>query len=164
VSFGRKHDAVGSWFSLRGVPHHVKLPYNRGIDRSVEFYRSRGNRLPTLDKHPMLSEFQRYVAELEVERGFEHQTVTDKCLLLGEEIGELFKAVRHCEGLKVDPDSSIGEVEHELADVFIYVCAIANRYNIDLEQAFRDKETLNHQRQWISPDPTEGRSAAKDAR
>ena len=118
--------------------------------------------MPTLKDHPTLAEFQQYVAELELERGFEDQTVMDKCLLLGEEIGELFKAVRHCEGLKVDPDSSIGEVKHELADVFIYVCAIANRYNIDLEQAFRDKEALNHQRRWISAEPADGRSSAKD--
>ena len=112
----------------------------------------------------MLAEFQQYVAELELERGFEDQTVTDKCLLLGEEIGELFKAVRRTEGLKVDPDSQIGEIGHELADVFIYLCAIANRYGIDLEQAFLDKETLNHQRQWISTESTEGRSTAKDSR
>lgn len=104
----------------------------------------------TLHEYPVLAEFQRYVNELEVERGFKDQTATEKCLLLGEEIGELFKAVRRCEGLKVDPDSLIREVEHELADVFIYLCAIANRYDIDLEQAFRSKEALNRQRKWLS--------------
>jgi len=28
------------------------------------------------------------------ERGFENETVLEQCLLLGEEVGELFKAVR----------------------------------------------------------------------
>ena len=49
--------------------------------------------MPHLVIKPTLSEFQNYVTELETERGFEHQTIIDKCLLLGEEVGELFKAV-----------------------------------------------------------------------
>ena len=78
-----------------------------------------------------------------------YQSVRDKCLLLGEEIGELFKAVRKVEGLKIDISSQFGTVSEELADVFIYLCAIANRYGIDLETAFREKEKINHQRSWI---------------
>ena len=105
--------------------------------------------MPTLNKHPLLADYQAYVVNLEAERGFDDQTARDKCLLLGEEIGELFKAVRKAEGLKVDASSRIGSIAEELADVFIYVCAIANRYDIDLETAFREKETINHQRSWI---------------
>ena len=48
--------------------------------------------MPELTKNPTLKEFQKYVEELENERGFSHQTIIDKCLLLGEEVGELFKA------------------------------------------------------------------------
>lgn len=36
----------------------------------------------------------------------------------------------------------------ELADLIIYLCAIANRYEIDLEQAFREKEEINKERTW----------------
>ncbi|MAL82967.1 MAG: pyrophosphohydrolase [Idiomarina sp.] len=104
--------------------------------------------MPTLKSQPTLADFQKYVTELEAERGFSEQTVKDKCLLLGEEVGELFNAVRKVEGLAIDHQSEIGEVNDELADVFIYLCAIANRYNIDLEKAFRDKETKNKQRTW----------------
>jgi NTP pyrophosphatase (non-canonical NTP hydrolase) len=50
--------------------------------------------MPELTKNPNLSNFQNYVAELESECGFANQTIIDKCLLLGEEVGELFKAVR----------------------------------------------------------------------
>lgn len=106
--------------------------------------------MPNLKKNPTLVDFQNYVAELEVERGFIHQSVKDKCLLMGEEIGELFKAVRKAEGLAIDPTSKIGEVSSELADIFIYLCAIANRYNIDLEAAFLAKEVVNKQRKWLS--------------
>ena len=105
--------------------------------------------MPTLNEHPTLADFQAYVTRLETERGFDDQSVRDKCLLLGEEIGELFKAVRKAEGLKVDVSSQFGTISEELADIFIYICAIANRYGIDLEMAFREKEAINHQRSWI---------------
>jgi NTP pyrophosphatase (non-canonical NTP hydrolase) len=101
-----------------------------------------------LNERPTLADFQRYVAELEGERGFSHQTALDKCLLLGEELGELFRAVRRAEGLNVDPTSRAANVADELADCFIYVCAIANRYRVDLEAAFRAKEARNSERAW----------------
>lgn len=41
-----------------------------------------------------LSQLQAHVARAELERGFLAQSATDKCLLMGEEVGELFKAVR----------------------------------------------------------------------
>jgi len=112
--------------------------------------------MPHLTERPTLAELQRYVAELEVERGFEDQTVRDKCLLLGEEVGELFKAVRRAEGLKCDHKSTFGEIGHELADVLIYLCAIANRCKIDLEAAFRDKEAVNRHRTWSSKSKESG--------
>lgn len=55
-----------------------------------------------LKKTPTLKDFQQYVKELETERGFEKQDAIQKCLLLGEEIGELFKAVRKMEAISID--------------------------------------------------------------
>ena len=95
-----------------------------------------------------LPAFQQYVRELELERGFDHQTVIEKCLLLGEEVGELFKAIRKTENIKIDHNSKKHEVGNELADILIYLCAIANRYNIDMETAFREKEEINKKRKW----------------
>jgi NTP pyrophosphatase (non-canonical NTP hydrolase) len=106
--------------------------------------------MPELTKNPTLNNFQQYVVELEIERGFSHQTTIDKCLLLGEEVGELFKAVRKSEGLAVDTNSSFTEIGDELTDIFIYLCAIANRKGIDLEEAFRKKEEKNKKRIWKS--------------
>ena len=106
--------------------------------------------MPELGPDPTLAELQHYVEKLEQERGFSDQTILDKCLLLGEEVGELFKAIRKSEGLLIDEASSIGEVGEELADILIYLCAIANRCGIDLESAFRSKEARNHTRTWES--------------
>ena len=101
-----------------------------------------------LRSNPTLQDFQEYVKQLELERGFADQTAIEKCLLMGEEMGELFKAVRKSVSLKTDVNSTIGSVKEELADLLIYVCAIANRFEIDMEQAFREKEEINKHRVW----------------
>ena len=36
----------------------------------------------------------------------------------------------------------------DLTDILIYLCAIANRYGIDLESAFREKERRIETRTW----------------
>ncbi len=104
--------------------------------------------MPNLHSNPNLQYFQHYVTQLEKERGFSEQTIIDKCLLLGEEVGELFKATRKFEGLAIDLNSDFSEIGDELTDIFIYICAIANRNGIDLEEAFRKKEEKNKQRTW----------------
>ncbi len=104
--------------------------------------------MPDLKSQASLPDFQQYVRELEDERGFSNQTTIDKCLLLGEEVGELFKAVRKAEGLAMDQQSKVSDIGDELTDVFIYLCAIANRKGIDLEAAFRQKEEKNKKRVW----------------
>ena len=104
--------------------------------------------MPTLPAQPTIQQLQVYVRELAHERGFTHNPVIEECLLLSEEIGELCKAVRKHEQLRIDANSKIGAVEEELADILIVLTAIANHYNIDLEQAFRAKEAINHQRVW----------------
>ncbi len=106
--------------------------------------------MPFLKEKPTLEVIQKYVQELENERGFSDQSARDKCLLLGEEVGELFKAIRKSIGLKIDTSSDFGHIGHELADILIYLCAIANRFDIDLEQSFREKEEINERRNWSS--------------
>ena len=56
--------------------------------------------------------------------------------------------VRKQQGLSIDQNSKVGAIREELADIFIYLCSIANRYDIDLEKAFREKEEINKQRTW----------------
>lgn len=104
--------------------------------------------MPTLKKNPSFVDFQNYVRALEEERGFIQQTVLEKCLLLGEEIGELFKAIRKKENIKIDNNSKIYSIPEELADIVIMTCSLANHLNVDLEAAFRDKEEINKKRIW----------------
>lgn len=106
--------------------------------------------MPTLAPNPILKDYQNYVVELEKERGFDDQSVIQKCLLLGEETGELFKAVRKQQGMSIDAQSQHFSAEEEMADVLIMLCAIANRLNIDMEQAFRNKEEINKKRKWTA--------------
>lgn len=103
----------------------------------------------TLPSNPTIKDIQIYVQELETERGFLDQEAEHKCLLLGEEIGELFKAIRkYHTKLRIDPASNVGTIEEELADILIYISAIANKFDIDLEHAFRAKEEVNKKRAW----------------
>ena len=95
-----------------------------------------------------LDDLQRYVAEMEEERGFSNRDVLQQCLLLGEEVGELFKAVRKHKKMRIGTTSITGTVDEELADVLIYLCAIANRLEISIDDALRRKEALNETRTW----------------
>jgi len=102
----------------------------------------------TLPANASLRDLQQYVHKTEEARGFADESVMEKCLLLGEEIGELFKAVRERSGLGVDSSRRRRHVAEELADVLIVVVAIANRYDICLEDALREKEKRNGRRSW----------------
>jgi NTP pyrophosphatase (non-canonical NTP hydrolase) len=101
-----------------------------------------------LKENPTLADISQYVVDMEAERGFTEQSVLQKCLMLGEEVGELFKAIRKAEKMRVDNNSTIGSVEEEIADVLIFLCSIASRYGIDIEHALREKEERNKSRVW----------------
>ncbi|MFD8559663.1 MazG nucleotide pyrophosphohydrolase domain-containing protein [Streptosporangium canum] len=74
---------------------------------------------------------------MEQARNLSDSSLIEQCLKLAEETGEVCKAVRKHEALSIDPASSVGHVGHELADVLIYVAAIANRADIDLTDTLR---------------------------
>jgi hypothetical protein len=56
----------------------------------------------------------------------------------------LFKAIRKHENMRTSPTSVIGTVDEEFPDV--YLCAIANRLGIGLDEALREKEAINETR------------------
>jgi NTP pyrophosphatase (non-canonical NTP hydrolase) len=95
-----------------------------------------------------IAQIQAYVSEMEVERGFTQNTIEQTALLLGEEIGELFKAIRKQKEMPLDANSQVHNIDEELADVLIYLCSIANRCGINLDEAVRKKEEINKTRQW----------------
>lgn len=64
--------------------------------------------------------------------------------------GELAKALRKYVGLKIDQDKKdrYSQLEHELADVFIYLLDLSNVCKIDLLKSFKEKEHENNKRFW----------------
>lgn len=101
-----------------------------------------------LREHPTLQDYQKYVSEMVKERGFEKESIAEIFLLFLEECGELAKAARKTQSVKSDKNSEVFEVSKEASDVFIYLLNICNRFGVDLEQAFREKERINKGRHW----------------
>lgn len=102
-----------------------------------------------------MADLQRYVHELEARHGWLDVDLVHSCFLMGEEVGELFKAVRRVVRLYEQqgaPDlveeQRRREVADELVDVLNYLLAIANRLDIDVEEAFRRKNAENQRRTW----------------
>jgi NTP pyrophosphatase (non-canonical NTP hydrolase) len=92
---------------------------------------------------------QRYVAQMETERGLDQQDLPSQCLKLGEEVGELYRAVRKLQGHPQDPSGRTADVGDEAVDTLILLMSIANRCGINLEDAFRAKEARNETRAWV---------------
>lgn len=103
-----------------------------------------------LKEKPTLKDFQEYAQKMEKERGFEDETILEQCLLLGEEVGELFKAIRKNKtNLNFDyKNSKSGEIPDEMADIMMYLFCLANRMDVNLETAIRSKEEINKKRKW----------------
>ena len=96
-----------------------------------------------------LPRIQDYVRRMEAERGLDHQDLRSQCLKLGEEVGELCRAVRKLLGSPQDPSGRTADVGDEAVDALILLMAIANRCDINLEDAFRVKENRNESRAWV---------------
>lgn len=102
-------------------------------------------------KAPMAA-YQKYIQALETQHGWLDVDLVHNCFLMGEEVGELFKAIRKHQKYfnegKPSAQDSKAAVAEELVDVFNYLLALANRMDIDMEEAFRAKNARNQQRQW----------------
>jgi len=69
----------------------------------------------------------------------------DYFLKLAEEVGELSRAMR--KGLKAPNAQDIkGTIDEEIWDVMYYAIALANLYDIDLEQVIKRKCEMNQSR------------------
>ena len=102
-----------------------------------------------------MADYQRYIHDLEAAQGWLDVDLVHTCFLMGEEVGELFKAVRKVNRLfdqaDAPPEDQAARVDHvgeELVDVLNYLLAVANRLDIDVEAAFRKKNARNQTRTW----------------
>ena len=105
----------------------------------------------SLSESNTLKEVQEYIGKVIEIRGFSNQSIEQAMLLLTEEIGELAKAIRKEKTtMSIDNNKIINydTIENEIADVFIVLCTICNKLNIDLFSSLKDKEKENIERKW----------------
>ena len=104
-----------------------------------------------LSKSNTLHEVQEYIRKVIEIRGFSNQSIEQAMLLLTEEIGELAKAIRKEKtSMSIDNNKikNYDTIESEVADVFIVLCTICNKLDIDLFSSLKDKEKENIERKW----------------
>lgn len=92
------------------------------------------------------SEFQQYVREFSEIKGFDKSTIEQRMLYLMTEVGELSKEVL---SVSFHPDEELKEnLGYEMYDVVWNIFDLANKLNIDLNQAFMRKKEINDNRIW----------------
>lgn len=105
--------------------------------------------LNKLNNNSSMSDIQNYIKVMLEENNY-YNTPLELLCYLTEEVGELAKEIRKNESnMEVDINKNYNSnIKDELADVFIYVLTIADKYNIDLLDALKKKETINLERTW----------------
>lgn len=94
-----------------------------------------------MDGKTTIKYLQTYIKE----KDYQPELLKDYFLKLSEEVGELSRAMR--KGLKAQNSNEIkGTVDEELWDVIYYALAIANIYDIDIEQVIKVKSEMNEAR------------------
>ena len=84
----------------------------------------------------------RYLQNYIKQKDYHPELLKDYFLKLSEEVGELSRAMR--KGLKAQNGKDIkGTIDEELWDVIYYAIAIANIYDVDLEQVIKTKSEMN---------------------
>ena len=104
-----------------------------------------------LNEGNTLQEVQQYIKDVIEIRGFSNQKIEKTMLLLLEEVGELAKSIRkNATDMGIDKNKAnhYDTVESEVADVFIVLCSVCNKLDIDLYKALKDKEQENINRIW----------------
>ena len=95
-----------------------------------------------------LRELQKYVWQMNVERGFNTEDPSKKLVMLIEEVGELAKAIRKEAGMKFTDTTRKTELKEELGDVQIVLLGLASMLKVDMLEAVREKEKKNRERKW----------------
>lgn len=111
------------------------------------------NKLSKTNLDEKISNLQMYFSKKVIERGFDNETEKDLLILLLEEIGELSHIIRTFSGLKIKKETLNKKkklnLEGELADIFIYILILANKFGINLYDSLRKKEIENEKREWV---------------
>jgi len=92
--------------------------------------------------------YQERIKHLVKELGFDEETVSDKFLLLVEEVGEFAKAARKSQNIKTHKGSKEHDPGEEAADILWYLMDICNQLGIDLDGELEAKIIKNQKREW----------------
>ena len=94
-----------------------------------------------MDGKTTVKYLQNYIRQ----KDYHPELLKDYFLKLSEEVGELARAMR--KGLQAQNSDDIkGTVDEELWDIIYYTIAIANIYDIDLEQVIKTKANMSQSR------------------
>ena len=97
--------------------------------------------IKVMDGKTTIKYLQTYIKE----KDYHPELLKDYFMKLSEEVGELSRAMR--KGLKAQNSNEIkGTIDEELWDVIYYAIAIANIYDIDIEQVIKTKSEMNEDR------------------
>lgn len=108
------------------------------------------NIIENMDENTSLKQLQDYVEDMVNIRGFADETPQDCLLLLTEELGELAKEVRksHTHIKNDTAKNNKSDLNGEIGDVLMMLLALCRTLDVDLLQAFREKELINCDRNW----------------
>ena len=150
--------AMGKMVFVKEPCEDVTLQHFTGEQATPEqvkelILKGQGSCTENLAPNSSLRLLQAYVKSKVAKRGFNTETTRDKLLLMVEEFGELASALRKHVGLKVDKNKIElnDDVKFELADILFYLLDLSETCDIDLFEAFIEKERLNSKREWVNP-------------
>jgi len=98
----------------------------------------------------------KYLQSYIKEKDYHPELLKDYFLKLAEEVGELSRAMRK-DRRAADSENIKETIDEELWDVIYYALAIANLYDIDIENVIKVKEKMNESRYPSSVRFEEGR-------
>jgi NTP pyrophosphatase (non-canonical NTP hydrolase) len=101
-----------------------------------------------LPEDDSLKQLQKYIWQMNIDRGFNTVDPSKKLVMLMEEVGELAKAIRKIAGLKFTDTTKRTDIEEGLADVQIVLLGLASMLEIDMFDAVVTKERKNRERSW----------------
>lgn len=87
------------------------------------------------------SDYQRQLAALERERGWDRTLPSHTFLHMGEELGEIGRILQYLEGYRETEQSREAlcqALAGELADLLAFVFKLASQHDIDMDQTMRD--------------------------
>src|SRR5690625_5016082 len=96
-----------------------------------------------------LDDFQQYVKDFCEEKGFTNVSDEERYLFFMSEVGEMSEELLKLKYAEEDKQTEIRKaLSHEIFDVIWNTVEIANRLDINLTQAFKEKMELNSKRSW----------------